>query len=81
MTATFINHVLKCVIHCYLTYWYIQIIFRSNGEYTTEEKAAWPLDHVHAGIKATTTAKFFIQCYKIQVQDYVVSKCSQLSAS
>ena len=55
-------------------------IFRSNGEYTTEEKAAWPLDHIHTGIKAATAAKFFIWCYKIHVQDYVVSKFSQLSA-
>ena len=45
-----------------------------------KKKAAWPLDHVHAGIKATTAAEFFIQCYKIQVQDYVVSKFSQLLA-
>ena len=33
-----------------------------------------------AGIKAVLTAEFFIQCYKFQVQDYVVSKFSQLSA-
>ena len=45
-----------------------------------KKKAAWPLDHIHAGIKAATTAEFFIQCYKIQVQDCMVSKCSQLLA-
>ena len=45
-----------------------------------KKKASWPLDCVHAGIKAMTTAEFFIWCYKIQVQDYVVSKFSQLLA-
>ena len=52
-------------------------LFRSNSEYTTEEKAAWPLDPTQAGIKAMLAAKFFIRCYKFQVQDYVVSKFSQ----
>ena len=40
----------------------------------TEENAAWPLDSAPMGIKAEPEAKFFIQCYKFQVQDYVVSK-------
>ena len=48
--------------------------FQSNCEYTTEEKAAWSPDSAPMGIKAMPTAKFFIWCYKFQVQDYVVSK-------
>ena len=48
--------------------------FQSNCEYTTEEKAAWPLDSAPMGIKAEPTANFFIQCYEFQVQDYVVLK-------
>ena len=47
-------------------------IFQSNWEYITEEKAAWPLDSAPTGIKAEPAAKFFIRCYKFQVQDYVV---------
>ena len=66
-------------LHHYQLYLQLKYLGQ-NDDYTTEEKAAWPLDHVHAGIKATTTAKFFIQCYKIQVQDYMVSKFSQLLA-
>ena len=42
---------------------------QSNCEYATEEKAAWPLDSAPTGIKAEPVAKFFIQCYKFQVQD------------
>ena len=48
--------------------------FQSNCEYTTEVKATWPLDSAPMSIKAEPAAKFFIQCYKFQVQDYVVSK-------
>ena len=48
--------------------------FQSNSAYTTEENAALPLDSASMGIKAEPTAKFFIWCYKFQVQDYVVSK-------
>ena len=45
-----------------------------------KKKQLGPLDHTRAGIKATLAAEFFIWCYKFQVQDYVVSKFSQLSA-
>ena len=48
--------------------------FQSNSVYATEEKAVWPLDSAPMGIKSEPTAKFFIWCYKFQVQDYVVSK-------
>ena len=48
--------------------------FQLNCEYTTEEKATWPLQSAPTGIKAEPMAKFFIWCYEFQVQDYVVSK-------
>ena len=54
--------------------------FQLNCDYTTEEKAAWPLDSAPTGIKAEPMAKLFIRCYKFQVQDYVVSKIHSLSA-
>ena len=53
--------------------------FQSNSVYATEENAAWPLDSAPMGIKAEPTAKFFIQCYKFQVQDYMVSKFTSLA--
>ena len=55
--------------------------FQSDSAYTTEEKAAWPLDSVSTGIKAEPTAKFFIRYYKFQVQDYVVSKFTSFGLS
>ena len=51
----------------------------SNSVYVTKEKAAGPLDSAPMGIKAEPMAKFFIQCYKFQVQDYVVSKFTSFS--
>ena len=45
---------------------------QSNSAF--EENAAWPLVSAPMGIKAKPVAKFFIQCYNFQVQDYVVSK-------
>ena len=48
--------------------------FQPNSVYATEENAAWPLDSAPMDIKAEPTAKFFIWCYKFQVQDYMVSK-------
>ena len=53
--------------------------FQSNSAYATEENAAWPLDSAPMGIKAKPAAKFFIWCYKFQVQDYVVSKFTSLA--
>ena len=53
--------------------------FQSNSAYITEENAAWPLDSAPVGIKAKLTAKFFIQYYKFQIQDYVVSKFTSLA--
>ena len=51
---------------------------QSNSAYTTEEKAAWPLDSAPMGIKAKPVVKFFIQCYHFQVQDYVVLKFTSI---
>ena len=53
--------------------------FQSNSVYTTEKNAAWSLDSAPMGIKAEPTAKFFIWCYKFQVQDCVVSKFTSLA--
>ena len=53
--------------------------FQSNSAYATEEKAACSLDSAPTGIKSEPAAKFFIWCYKFQVQDYVVSKFTSLA--
>ena len=59
---------------------YPQLNYLGQTVSTPLKKAAWPLDHTQVGMGALLAAKFFIQCYKFQVQDYMVSTFSQLSA-